>query len=246
MDLGLKGKKALVTGGSTGLGFAVAQQLVAEGATVCISSRNEDKLAVAQKELGGDTQTLVMDLGDPKAIEQQIQSLGPVDILVNNTGGPAAGDPLEIDLEAWDQGYQSLLRSVIQLCRLLAPGMEKNQWGRILTITSSSAKEIIPRLPVSSTFRSGLTGWTKELAKAVGRKGILVNNLLPGPVGTARLDELKTKSPDFYKSMTTTSALGRVGRPEEVGKVAAFLCSDANGYITGTNILVDGGYTAAL
>src|ERR1700743_885855 len=112
--------------------------------------------------------------------------------------------------------------------------MREKHWGRILTVTSTSARELIPKLPVSSTFRAGVTAFTKELAKTVGRDGILVNNLLPGPTRTARLQELEHKSPEFYKSMSAESALGRVGEPEEIGRVGAFLCSAANSFITGT------------
>ncbi len=251
MDLGLKGKRALVVGASDGLGLAVAQALHAEGAGVILASRNSAKLEAAAKTLssGASVEIAVMDTMKPAELKSAAEALlkkGAVDILVNNTGGPAAGAPLKISLEDWDKGYQSLLRSVILLSQVLAPEMAKRQWGRILTITSTSAREIIPNLPLSSTFRAGLTGFTKELAKSLGRSGILVNNLLPGPTGTARLEHLKTESPDFYASMVSRSALGRVGKPEEIGRVAAFLCSSANSFITGTDVLVDGGFTSAL
>lgn len=248
MDLGIKGKRALVMGSSGGLGFAIAKCLHDEGAEVILGSRNLDKLKAASAKLGGCRVEIIDqgNAGDLKCAVEGILKSGAIDILVNNTGGPAAGDPLKISLEDWDKGYHTLIRSVIVLSQLVVPKMAENGWGRILTVTSTSAREIIPKLPVSSTFRAGLTGFTKELAKSVGRSGILVNNLLPGPTATARLDELKVKSPEFYQSMATRSALGRVGEPEEIGRVAAFLCSSANTFITGTDILADGGFTSAL
>lgn len=176
----------------------------------------------------------------------KIQKDFSIDILVNNTGGPAAGAPLSISLEDWDRGYQSLLRSVIFFSQLVVPQMKKNNWGRILTITSTAAKELIPSLPVSAVFRAGLSAYSKSLAKEIGRSGILVNNLLPGPTATDRLKEIKEVSPAFYQSMEQENAVGRLGVPEEIGKVAAFLCSSANTYITGADILADGGHTRAL
>lgn len=254
MDLGLKGKRALIVGGSTGLGFAIATSLLEEGADVVLGSRSLDKLnAAADKlramHLPGKVEVVALDLNDQAGLKTAAEALvkrTAIDILVNNGGGPAAGDPLKISLEDWDKGYFTLVRSVILLSQIVVPEMANRKWGRILNVTSTAAKEIIPKLPVSSTFRSGLTGFTKELAKSVGRSGILVNNLLPGPTRTARLEELKVKSPEFYESMSRLSALGRVGEPEEIGRAAAFLCSNANTFITGTDVLVDGGFTSAL
>jgi 3-oxoacyl-[acyl-carrier protein] reductase len=252
MDLGLRDKRALVNGGSSGIGFAIAQALAEEGARVTIAGREEKKLAEAVSRLGAKgsrIDAVQLDLTDENSTRRGIEQAlaqGPIDILVNNTGGPAAGPILDIPLSGWDKGYASLIRSVVVGCHLVVPGMRERRWGRILTVTSTSAREIIPRLPVSSTFRAGLTALTKELAKELGRSGILVNNLLPGPIRTARLQELAVKSPQFYQSMETHSALGRVGEPEELGRIAAFLCSAANTYLTGTDVLADGGYTAAL
>ncbi len=241
-------------GGSTGLGFAIAAALYEEGADVVLGSRNLDKLVAAADKIrrlrpSGKVEVAVLNLFDQAGLRTGVEAIvkkAPIDILINNGGGPAAGDPLKISLEDWDKGYYSLVRSVILLSQIVVPEMTKRKWGRILNVTSTSAREIIPKLPVSSTFRSGLTGFTKELAKSVGRSGILVNNLLPGPTATARLDELKVKSPEFYESMASRSALGRVGEPEEIGRAAAFLCSNANTFMTGADVLVDGGFTSAL
>jgi 3-oxoacyl-[acyl-carrier protein] reductase len=254
MDLGLKNKTALITGGSSGIGYAIAEAFVEEGANVIIASRDYSNVESAVKKLKRKNPTVKiigkeLDLSDEKKIRKvaaDLQKLGTVDILINNVGGPAAGATLDISLEGWDKGYQSLLRSVILLSQLFVPGMKKKKWGRILTITSTSAVELIPKLPVSATFRAGLTAYAKGLAKEVGRIGILVNNLLPGPTGTARLEELKIKSPAFFNSMAQETAVGRVAEPAEIARVAVFLCSSANSYVTGTDVLADGGYTKAL
>lgn len=246
MDLQLKQKRALVTGGTSGLGLAIAKCLAAEGAKVVVMGRDEAKMkSVLADGITGVTGDLKNEESLRAALAEVLKG-GPVDIVVNNVGGPAAGNPSELSLESWDQGYAGLLRSAIIVSQVLVPGMRERKWGRILTVTSTSAREIIPKLPVSSTFRAGLTAWTKEMAKELGRSGILVNNLLPGPTNTGRLKELEKKSPVFYRSMTEESALGRVAEPDEIGRVGAFLCSGANTFITGTDILVDGGYTKAL
>lgn len=244
MDFGIRGKRAWITGGSQGLGLAIAKSLHAEGAEVIISSRSEQKLKEAQKEIG-KAEILPVDMLSEKSIAAAISKVGPVDILIINTGGPAAGMALDIKLTDWDLGYQALLRSTFQLTHAVVPSMKSKKWGRILAITSTSAKELIPKLPVSGVFRAGLTAWMKSLAKEVGRDNILVNNLLPGPTNTDRLAHLAEESPDFYKSMEERSALGRLGAPEEIGDIAAFLCSDRNRFITGTDILADGGSTNA-
>ncbi len=254
MDLGLKNKTAFITGGSSGIGYAIAEAFVEEGANVIIASRDYSKVEAAVKKLKRKNPTVKiigkeLDLTDEKKIRKvvaDIQKLGSIDILINNVGGPAAGAVLDITLEGWDKGYYSLLRSVILLAQLLLPGMKKKKWGRVLTITSTSAVELIPKLPVSATFRAGLTAYAKGLAKEVGRMGILVNNLLPGPTGTTRLEELKKKSPAFFESMAQETAVGRIAEPEEIARIAVFLCSNANSYVTGTDILADGGYTKAL
>lgn len=247
MDFGLKDKRALVLGGTSGLGLAIAKCLKAEGARIVVASRQIARVKAIAAELSGEG--VALDITQEQSLREGIERImggGEVDIVVNNVGGPAAGNPTEIKLEDWDRGYAALLRSLIITSQLLVPAMRRRGWGRILNITSTSAKEIIPKLPISSTFRAGITAWTKEMAKELGRSGILVNNLLPGPTNTDRLKDLEKKSPVFYRSMSEESALGRIAEPEEIGRVAAFLCSQANTFITGTDILVDGGYTKAL
>ena len=247
MDFGLNGKRALVLGGTSGIGLAIAKCLHAEGCHLIVASRDSIRVKAIASEVSGEG--ISLDVTSEESLRAGIGKVvagGGVDIIVTNSGGPAAGNPTELTLEDWDRGYMSLLRSLILTTQLLVPGMKNRGWGRILNITSTSAREIIPKLPISSTFRAGLTAWTKEMAKELGRSGILINNLLPGPTNTGRLKELEKKSPVFYKSMSEQSALGRIAEPDEIGRVAAFLCSGANTFITGTDILADGGYTKAL
>lgn len=253
MDLGMTGKRALVTGSTSGIGFAIAKCLLAEGAEVIVSSRNSDHVENAirtlKTESKSDVQGFIMDMQDEESIRNGIKkvlSTGSLSILVINSGGPIKGDVTDIPLEEWDRGYRLLVRSVLISTQLVLPQMKSQRWGRILNVTSTSARETIPGLPVSSTFRAGLTALTKELAKSVGRQGILINNLLPGPTRTARLEELKEKSPKLIENMLEQSGCGRLAEPEELGRVAAFLCSNANTYISGTDIVVDGAYTRAL
>lgn len=251
MDFRLSDRTALVTGGSQGIGFGIAQALAAEGAHVIVASRNADNIERAlgelrEKDANARVSGCQVDLHSEESMRSAIGELlsqHSIDVLINNVGGPPAGQMDALKLEAWDSGYNGLLRSVLVLTELLLPAMKQRQWGRVLTITSTAAKERIPNLPISATFRAGLSAWTKNLAKEVGRSGVLVNNILPGPIQTGRLDDLEKKSPEFYKSMQSETAIGRVGRPEEVGRVAAFLCSGANTFVTGTDMFVDGGYT---
>ncbi len=254
MELGLKGKVAFVLGGTSGIGFAIAEELVKEGADVIIASRDfnhVDKAVKYLKRINPTSKVMgkQIDLLDSKKIQKTLSETlkqTGIDILINNVGGPASGLTPDISMEDWDRGYQSLLRSVLLTTKAVLPGMKKKKWGRILTVTSTAAREIIPKLPVSATFRAGLSAYAKVLAKDIGRDGILVNNLLPGPTNTTRLSELKKKSPAFFNSMAAETALGRIAEPEEIARVAVFLCSQANSYITGTDVLADGGYTKAL
>ena len=246
MDLGIRGKRALITGGSSGIGFAIAKELAAEGAHVILASRDEKKLTDAQSKIKGGTEIVKLDMASESSIRDAWSQIKEVDILLLNGGGPATGQPTEIPLENWDKAYHSLLRSTLIFTQLAIPAMKQKQWGRFLNITSTSAREVIPRLPVSSTFRAGLTALTKELARELGKHNILVNNLLPGPVNTDRLQHLKTDSPQFFEAMAKETARGRIAEPEEIARVAVFLLSNANTFVTGTDILADGGYTKAL
>jgi len=246
VELGLSGKWALVTGASQGIGFAIAEALSQEGANVVLASRsltNIEKAISQIKNPKGQLVAATVDMSQEKSIRDLVGSLkNPMDILVTNSGGPVAGFPTELKLEDWDHGYHEVLRSVLILTELLVPKMREKKWGRILNITSTAAKEIIPKLPISATFRAGLCAFVTNLAKEIGRDGVLINNLLPGPTDTARLQHLEEKSPDFFRSMTSEIAVGRTGKPQEVARTAAYLCSEANSFMTGSNVVVDGGY----
>ena len=180
MDLEIKGKTALVMGGTSGIGFSIAELFVQEGMNVIIVGRDFARLELASKHLkrvnpAVKVQIKQMDLLDEKKIRKgmtEILAKNALYVVINNVGGPAAGATLEVTLADWDRGYQSLLRSVILVSQLVVPGMAKRKWGRILTITSTSAREMMPRLPISAVFRAGLTAFAKNLAKDHGRSGI--------------------------------------------------------------------------
>ncbi|MBI1860660.1 MAG: SDR family oxidoreductase [Deltaproteobacteria bacterium] len=248
MDLKLKGKRALVTGGSRGIGLEIARLLAEEGCSVVIASRTEEKLKAAAAQVKG-AQTLALDLSDEKSIRQGVIGLlnvGSIDIVIVNSGGPPPGFIKDLTLEQWDFGYRIILRSLVILSELCLPLMKSHKWGRILSITSTSAVQIIPNLPISGTFRSGLSAFVKHAAKEVGVDGILINNLLPGPTATDRLKELSERSPETVDKMVKESALKRIAEPAEIARVAAFLVSGANTYMTGCDVLVDGGSTTSV
>jgi 3-oxoacyl-[acyl-carrier protein] reductase len=201
--------RAWVHGASKGIGFAVAECLARQGVLVTISSSNAENLKTAVEEMRKkdfQVSSVVCDLSEEKSIRQAAKEVGTADILFLNSGGPEKGAPLDLSLEDWDNGYQLVLRSNILLSQLMVPGMKKNGWGRIIHLTSTSAKEIIPGLPISSVFRSALSAWTKELSRQVGVDGILVNNILPGPTLTYRLTELGESNPRFLEHMREKTA----------------------------------------
>ncbi len=255
METKLEGKRAWIIGGTAGIGFAVAENLLQEGASVVLSSRDRRNVDAAVKLLvpqWGESRVggVVVDTENEASLREAFQVAsrgGPIQILLNNTGGPATGAPLSVPLEEWDRGYKTLLRSAILTAQLVVPAMKERGWGRILTITSTSARESIPGLPVSAVFRTALTAWAKELAREVGQYGILVNNLLPGPTATARLAHLAeahgATAAASIEKLQKESPLRRAATPDEIGRLAAFLLSEANGYVTGTDILADGGAT---
>lgn len=241
MDLGLKGKRALVQGASAGLGFAIARALAAEGARVAICSRSEERLRKAASETGAAT-WVVADLTQPRAgaasVRQAAEKLGGLDILVNNTGGPPKGPFEELSTEQWQAGFQSLWLSAVESMREAIPLMKKNHWGRILLVTSAAAREPMPLLTISNGLRAGLLGLTKTVSNEIAGHGLTINALLPGYTDTERLRELNIPK----EKITSQIPAGRLGRPEEFAALAAFLASDLAGYISGQAIACDGGY----
>jgi len=256
MDLGIRDRVAMVAAASKGLGKAAALSLAREGCKVSICGRNPENLAAARVELealGVEVLTVPCDVSRLDDLanwhQRTLECLGPVEILVTNTGGPKAAVFQELSEEDWASGIDSTLMNVVRLCRLVLPGMRSRGWGRIVHITSLVAKQPTPILTISSTLRAGLSGLTRTLAQESARDGVTVNALLPGHILTDRqthLGELKAKAEgisleDSFARTAATIPVGRIGRPEEIGDTVAFLCSERASYITGASIQVDGG-----
>ena len=248
MDLGLDGKVALVSGASQGIGFGIAKELAGEGARVAISSRTQEKIEAAAEQIGArgyvhDTVDLDAAPSLIKAIEGD---LGPIDVLVTNTGGPPGGDPLEFTREQWEAAHRELVIAAIEMIELVVPGMRERGHGRIVSISSSAAKEPIPSLLLSSAHRPGLLGAFKVLAKKLAGDGITLNTILPGRIATDRISHLHGSIEKAQEVARDEIPAGRLGSPEELAAAAVFLCSERASYITGTTLLVDGGLTNSL
>ena len=262
MDLGLEDKVALVLAASKGLGRAVATELAREGARVMISSRDEDALArtaaEVSEETNGEIEYHAADITraeDVQALISRVSDrLGGVDVLVNNTGGPPAGTFDDFDDEGWQSAFELVLLSLIRAVRGVLPSMRERGGGRIVNIASSSVKQPIENLILSNTFRAGIAGLAKSLAIELGPDGILVNTIGPGCISTARsrsMDASKAEAlgvsvEEVRGQVEAQIPLGRYGTPEELARVATFLASPANSYVTGQAILVDGGMVRAL
>jgi len=262
MDLGIKGKVAVVCGASAGMGKATAMSLAREGAKVALCARNPGNLEAAATEIREACKTEVFfrpaDVTDSVAVEEFLEEthhrLGCPDILVNNAGGPPPGNFQSTPVEAWETAHRLTLASAVSFCRQVIPHMQKRRWGRIVTITSLSVKQPIETLILSNTYRTGLTAFMKSLAGEMAPFGITVNCVCPGYTDTERLNELsdaqaakRSITPEQVKMEWEKSIpVGRLGRPEEIADLIAFLASDRAGYITGTSILVDGGHIRAL
>jgi 3-oxoacyl-[acyl-carrier protein] reductase len=248
MDLGLDGKVALVTGASQGMGYGIAKELAAEGARVAMSSRTSEKIEAAAGEIGARPyvhDTLDVDAA-PALVEAVERDLGPIDILVTNTGGPPGGDPLEITREQWEAAHRELVVAAIELIELVVPGMQERGFGRIVSISSSAAREPIPTLILSNTHRAGLLGAFKTLAKRLAGDGITLNTILPGRIATDRISHLHGSIEKAQEVAREEVPAGRLGTAEEIAAAAAFLCSERASYITGVALLVDGGLTRGL
>jgi 3-oxoacyl-[acyl-carrier protein] reductase len=256
MDLGLKGKTALVLAGGGGLGRAIGKALAAEGAPVAIADIDEAAAKCSVEEItatGATALSFVWDLADLTAIEKQVGAiesrLGSIDVLVNITGGPPPTPASGQTSDLWNKQFQAMVLPVIALTDRILPGMKSKGWGRIITSTSSGVVAPIPNLGISNALRLSLVGWSKTLAREVARDGITANIILPGRIGTDRirfLDESKAnREGRTIQSVTAESTgsipMGRYGRPEEYADAVAFLASDRASYITGSVIRIDGG-----
>jgi 3-oxoacyl-[acyl-carrier protein] reductase len=262
MNLGLNGKVAMIGGGSRGLGLAVARALAGEGAQVSIASRNPDAIKAAgariQQDSGGQVLTFAADLASDTAIAEwhrtTVDRFGPVDLLFTNSGGPPAGRVLDFDDAGWRAAFELLLLSVIRQVRLVVPSMQARGGGAILMSTSSAVKEPIANIALSNVVRASVAALAKTLALELAASKIRVNQLVPGRIGTDRvreIDEINAKkagiSPDEQRQRSvSTIPLGRYGEPDEYGRMAAFLLSDAAAYITGASVQVDGGLVRGL
>ena len=242
MDLGIAGRVALVTGASRGLGFAAAEALAAEGCRIAISARHADRLSAAAAAIGA--YAVVADMSDPAgpaaAVAATERELGPIDILVANAGGPPTGRFVDVSDADWDVAIEQSLMGTVRLIRAALPGMRARRWGRIVTITSRTVREVIDGLALSNATRAGVAGVVRTLAREVASENVLINNVMPGSFHTERLREIHG-SDEAVIARGATSPMGRIGRPDEMGSVIAFLSSERASYVTGASILVDGG-----
>jgi 3-oxoacyl-[acyl-carrier protein] reductase len=262
MDLGLRGKVALVAAASKGLGRACAEELAAEGAHVVICARNGETLAKTRDEIAratkGRVESVVADVSTLEGIalvaRDALKTHGHVDILVNNAGGPPSGPFEQHPWDAWESAVRLTLRSAVELTRLLLPGMRERHWGRVINITSIAVKQPVDGLILSNSIRAAVTGWARTLANEVARENITVNCVLPGYTRTERLAELNAAAAsregldlaEIERRIEAQIPMRRLGEPREFGALVAFLASDRASYITAQSIPVDGGWIRAL
>ncbi len=240
MDLGLKNKKALVFGASAGLGKGIAKALCQEGVDVAICARDEKKLKITQHEIGAKL-SIVGDMSKTGSasfvVKSVLQEWKNLDIVVINTGGPPKGTIEQVSHDQWQDGFQSLWISAVDVITDVLPSMKEQKWGRILLVTSAAAKEPIASLTISNGLRAGLLGLARSISHEVAPHGITINSLLPGHTDTERLTALGIDKSAIIGHIPA----GRLGTTREFGALAAFLASDLAGFITGQAITADGG-----
>lgn len=261
MDLGIRGKTALVLGAGGGLGSAIAQTLATEGARVALADIDPEALSRVQSRIeaaGGVAVSRQWDLADLASIDQQIgaieKNLGPVDILVNNTGGPPPTPASGQDLQVWRRFFESMVLSVIGVTDRIVPGMRARKWGRVVTSASSGVIAPIPNLGISNSLRLTLIGWSKTLAREVAGDGVTVNVVVPGRIATDRirfLDEQKASRESRSVEEVSRESInaiprGRYGLPQDYADMVAFLASARADYVTGSIVRVDGGLIASI
>ena len=262
MDLGIRGRVALVAASSRGLGRAVAEALAAEGASLALCARGAEALgetaAAIRARHGVPVIDVAADVSDPAGVaavvDAAVRELGPVDILVTNAGGPPAGPFESHGRQAWHDAVRTTLDSAVELTRLVLPGMKARRWGRIVNVTSIAVKQPVDNLILSNALRAAVTGFARTLANEVAPFGITVNNVMPGYTRTARVDALAERTaalqgstPDDARAVWERQIpMGRLGEPAEFGAMVAFLCSAQASYTTGASIPVDGGWIRSL
>jgi 3-oxoacyl-[acyl-carrier protein] reductase len=262
VDLGLRGKVALVAASSKGLGRAVAEELAAEGAHLVICARGRETLEQTAESIrqttGVTVVTVAADVSNTadaaRVAKAAFDQLGRVDILVTNSGGPPSGPFEKLTPEMWNAATGLLLKSAVELTRAVLPGMKERRWGRILNVTSIAAKQPIEGLMLSNSLRAAVIGFARTLANEVAPFNVTVNNLLPGYTRTDRVQELARaaggkageSNTDIVAKWEKEIPMGRLGEPRELAALAAFLASERASYITGSSIAVDGGWIRSL
>jgi len=246
MDLGLKGRTAIVCGASAGLGLATAEALAGEGANVTMFARRREVLVREADRIGA--LAVRGDVTNPRdlsaVVERTLEAFGGIDILVWNSGGPPPGPATAVTAETVEEAVELLLVPALRLVELCLPHLVQSDGGRIILFTSSAVKEPTEHLALSNTVRPGVTGWAKSLARELGPQGVTVNCIAPGRIETARLAQLYPDGPS--EADLKAIPLGRWGTPQEFGDVACFIASDRARYVTGTTVVVDGGLTRGL
>ena len=249
MDLGIAGRVALVTGASKGIGRAIAAELVAEGAKVAIASRTQESIEATGGEIGAEP--FVHDSADLDAVPALLEGVaerlgGPVDILVPNTGGPPAGEPLSFTRDQWEAAYRELVLGPVELIQQALPSMRERGWGRIVNVASTSVREPILGLMLSNAHRAATLAAFKTLARTVAADGVTLNTVLPGRIATDRILSLFDSREQAEAQAAKDIPAGRLGSVEDMAAAAAFLCSERAGYVTGVALLVDGGLTQSI
>jgi 3-oxoacyl-[acyl-carrier protein] reductase len=248
MDIGLSGRVYIVTGGTKGLGFATARELVSDGAKVVVSSRSRENVDAAVTALGDGAVGVVVDNTDAQAPRQLIdaarESFGRLDGMLVSVGGPPAGAVLDTDEQAWEQAFSAVFLGAVRLVRQV--GEELAEGGAVALVLSSSVRSPIPNLGISNGLRPGLAMVGKTVADELGPRGVRVVSLLPGSINTERMQELDAGDPNARARREAGVPLRRIGEPEEFGRVAAFLLSPAASYVTGSVVAVDGGMIRTL
>lgn len=262
MDLGLKGKRALVLAASRGLGYACARGLAQEGCHLVICSRDEARITAAaeqiRKDTGAKVEALAADVSNAAEAERlvgaAVSAYGGLEILVHNAGGPPAGPFTAVTEPQWQQAFEQNLMSFVRIVHAAVPEMKKAGYGRVLTIASSSIKQPIPNLVLSNAFRAGVWGLAKTMSQELASEGILVNVIAPGRIATERIDELDRANAertgkaveDVKKASVASIPMGRLGQPEEFANLVVFLASERASYISGQGMFVDGAAGTAL